>query len=268
MLLLHKNLSFMKILLVHWTAVFLVTATCRIMQYKTRKAIILSFLFLLLLVVSASQAIAKESASLSKVKGEVSVFKQGKPKSIEGSVGMPLFVGDKIVTTGKKSLADISFPNGDIVRVMPNSKLEIKVADFRKKTSSIRMKLLSGKIFNVVRKLKGESKYEVETRVAVAGVRGTVWSAETSEGGEDVFMVKEGKVAAKNPEVAPEKEILVSDLKKTIVRKDKIPTTPVSLSPEEIAMFDILDDLSAQITDDMRDDIRDNFAEDMMMDRQ
>ncbi len=237
-----------------------------LLLFKNQKAAILSFSLLLLLVVSVNQAIAKGNASLSKVKGDVSVFKQGKPESFKGSVGMQLFAGDEIVTTGRKSLADISFPNGDLVRVMPNSKLIIKVADFKKKTSSIRMKLLSGKIFNVVRKLKKESKYEVETRVAVAGVRGTVWSAETSEGGEDVFMVKEGKVAAKNPEAAPEKEILVSALKKTIVRKDKIPTKPVSLSPEEIAMFDILDDLSAQIIDDMREDIRENFAEDRMMD--
>ncbi len=267
MLLLYKNLFFWKILLVHRAAAFLVAPNCRFMQYKTQKIMISFSLLLLLLVLSASQAIAKDNASLSKVKGEVSVFKQGESKSFKGAVGTQLFVGDKVVTTGKESSADISFPNGDLVRVMPNSKLEIKVADFRKKTSRVRVKLFTGKIFNVVRKLKRGSKYEVETRVAVAGVRGTIWSAETSEGGEDVFMVKEGKVAATNPEVGPDKEILVSGLKKTIVRKDKSPSKPVSLSPEEIAMFDILEDLIMQIVDDMRDDIRDNFAEDMMMDR-
>ncbi len=234
------------------------------MRYRTQKIMMSFFLVLLLLAVSANQAIAKNNASLSKVKGEVSIFKQGKTQGLKGKVGIPLFTGDTVVTTGKGSSADMTFPNGDVVRIMPNSKLEIKESDFKKKTSRVRMKLFVGKIFNVVRKYSNKSKFEVETRVAVAGVRGTIWSAETSEGGEDVFMVKEGTVAARNPEAAPEKVVLVKKFKKTTVQADKAPSEPTPLTPQEIAMFDLLEDILMQQMEDMRDDIREGFAEDML----
>lgn len=233
------------------------------MRLKFRKIILLLFIFSCLSIHSTA-AIAKGNAFLSKIKGDVDVFKSGKTQGVEGKRGMSLLAGDKVTTTGKDSLADISFPNGDLVRIMPDSNLEIKESDFKKKTSSVRLKLFAGKIFNVVRKYTKGSKYEVETRNAVAGVRGTIWSAETSEQGEDVFMVKEGIVAARNPEAAPEKEILVSDLKKTVVKADKPPTMPIPLTPEEIAMFDILEDILQSIRDDIRDDIKEDIAEDIM----
>lgn len=239
-----------------------------IMLYKTYKLITSLFVLSLFLSLSVNPAIAKENAFLGKMKGDVGVFKPGKTQGVEGKIGMPLLPGDRVVTIGKDSSADITFPNGDLVRIMPDSNLEIKEADFKKRTSHVRLKLFAGKIFNVVRKYTGGSKYEVETRIAVAGVRGTIWSAETSEDGEDVFMVKEGKVAATNPEAAPDKEIHVSDLKKTIVKADKPPAEPIPLTPEEIAMFDILEDILVQIIEeimeDVRDDIREGFAEDML----
>ncbi len=237
------------------------------MQCKTDKTtiFIVSFFALFLsLALYANPAIAKENATLSKLKGNVKVFKPGKTQGVKGKTGMPLLAGDRVVTIGKDSSADITFPNGDIVRIMPDSNLEIKESDFKKKTSRIRLKLFAGKIFNIVRKYTKGSKYEVETRNAVAGVRGTTWSAETSEQGEDVFMVKEGTVAARNPKAAPKKEVLVKKLKKTKVAPNKAPSEPEPLSPEEIAMFDILDDLFVQTMEDMRDDIREDFAEDML----
>lgn len=238
------------------------------MLYKTYKLITSIFVLFLFLSLYVNLAIAKENAFLSKMKGDVDVFKPGKTQGVEGKIGMPLLPGYRVVTIGKDSSADITFPNGDLVRIMPDSNLEIKEADFKKKTPRVRLKLFAGKIFNVVRKYTRRSKYEVETRTAVAWARGTIWSAETSEQGEDVFMVKEGKVAATNPKIAPDKEILVSDLKKTIVKADKAPTDPVPLTPEEIAMFDILEDILVQIMEeimeDMRDDIREGFAEDML----
>lgn len=238
------------------------------MLYKTYKLITSIFVLFLFLSLYVNPAIAKENAFLSKMKGAVNVFKPGKTQGVEGKTGMPLLPGDRVVTIGKDSSADITFPNGDVVRIMPDSNLEIKEADFKKKTSRIRLKLFSGKIFNVVRKYTKGSMYEVETRIAVAEARGTIWSAETSEDGEDVFMVKKGEVAATNPETAPGKEILVSDLKKTIVKTDKPPTEPISLTTEEIAMFDILEDILVQIMEeimeDVRDDIGEGFAEDML----
>ena len=233
------------------------------MRYKACKLITSLFVLYLFLSLYVNPAIAKENAFLSKMKGNVDIFKPGK-KGLEGKIGMLLLVRDKVKTTGKDSSADITFPNGDVVRIMPDSNLEIKESDFKKKTSSVLLKLYAGKVFNVIRKFRKGSKYKIETNNAVAGVRGTIWSAETSEGGEDVFMVKDGIVAATNPEVAPEKEIIVSDLMKTVVKADKPPTVPVPLTPEEIAMFDILEDILQSIREDIKDEIKEGIAEDIM----
>ncbi|MFC1867186.1 FecR domain-containing protein [Thermodesulfobacteriota bacterium] len=236
------------------------------MLYKSYKLITSLFVLFLFLSLYVNLAIAKENAALSKLKGNVNVFKPGKTQGAEGKIGMPLLAGDKVITTGKDSSADITFPNGDRVRIMSDSNLIIEESYFKKKSFRVLLNLFKGKIFNIVRRkdTRGSKYYKVKTPTSVAGVRGTIWSAETSESGEDVFMVKEGKVAVTNREVAPEKEILVSDLKKTIVKADKPPTDPIPLTPEEIAMFDILDDLLVQLMEDMRDDVRDNFAEDML----
>ncbi len=235
------------------------------MQYKIDKKVIFVVIFTLFLslFLYSSPAIAKNDATLSKIKGDVEVFKQGK-KRLKGKIGMSLLAKDKVKTRGKDSSADITFPNGDVVRIMPDSNLEIKESDFKKKTSSVFLKLYVGKVFNIVRKYKKRSQYILETRSAVAGVRGTIWSAETSESGEDVFMVKEGTVATTNPKVAPEKEILVSNLKKTVVVAGKAPTDPIPLTPEEIAMFDILEDILEQKSENLRDDIKEGIAEDIL----
>lgn len=273
------------------------------MKYNIHKTLLFTIAFFLSLTLFTGPAFAK-NATLHKVKGLVNVFKTDKTEGIKGKSGMSVFVGDQIVTVGKDSLADINFPNGDIVRIMPDSKLEIKVSDFKKKTSSVRLKLFAGKIFNVVRKFTKDSIYEVETRISIAGVRGTVWSAEiidvekyeafmvreeavaavspetlpeeeikvaattpkTKPEKETtvVFMVKEGKVAAINPEAAPEEEIIVSDLKKTIVVAGKAPSKPTPLTPAEIAMFDVLNDILLEIREDLRDEIKESIADDIM----
>ena len=214
------------------------------MLNKSYKLIVSLFVVFLFLSLYVNPAIAKENATLSKLKGNVNVFQPGKAQGTEGKIGMPLLAGGKVITVGKGSSADITFPNGDIVRIMSDSNLVIEESNFKKKSFRVLINLFKGKIFNIVhRKYSRGSKYNVKTPTSVAGVRGTIWSAETSERGEDVFMVKEGKVAVRNPEVEPEKEILVSKLKKTIVKADKSPTDPIPLTPEEIAMFDILEDL-------------------------
>ena len=227
---------------------------------------------------------AEDFARISKLSGNVTVVQEDAPQGVPAALNLPLRVGDQVVTRGKESGADITFPNQDVVRIMPDSTLTIKASDFREKGFHIGLKLLAGKIFNVVSKLKRGSQYEVETRFATAGVRGTVWSAEVSRDSgheEAVFMVKEGTVAAASKttpgekgnepdsesrtKAAPAREILVRHLKKTVVKAGKLPTEPVPLTPEEIAMFDILDDLIQQeVKDDIREEIKDEIKEDIL----
>lgn len=229
----------------------------------TLKKIIPVFLvFALFQVFSVEGAYAQKVATLDNVKGNISVIKEGKTRGRKGRGGMALFSRQTIQTLGSDAMADVVYLNGDRIRIMPNSQLKLAKADVSTDKGNIGIDLGAGKIFNVVNKLTAGSAYTVTTRTAIAGVKGTTFSAE-SNGNQSVFMVKEGTVEAVNPSVSPQ-GVLVSDLKKTIVQAQQAPTEPIPLTPEEIAMFDILDDLFEEAKEDIRDDIKEQIQEDII----
>ena len=225
-----------------------------------KKIIPVFLVFALFCVFSVEGAYAQKVATLEKVKGNIGVIKEGKTRELKGRDGMALFSRQTIKTLGSDAMADVVYLNGDRIRVMPNSEMKLAKAD----VGNIGIDLGAGKIFNVVNKLATGSSYTVTTRTAIAGVKGTTFSAE-SIGNESVFMVKEGTVEAVNPSVSP-RGVLVTDLKKTIVRAQQAPTEPIPLTPEEIAMFDILDDLFEEAKQDIKDEIKEQIQEDLLED--
>ena len=56
----------------------------------------------------------------------------------------------------------------------------------------------------------------------------------------------------------------MDSLTKTVVAAGKAPTAPVPLTPEEIAMFDILDDLFEQEKADIMEDTMEAIKEDII----
>lgn len=216
------------------------------------------FLVLSFFLIQEGAAFAQKAATLSKVQGNVRVFEAGSSRGKKGRDGMALFVNSTIKTIGANSRADIVYMRGDIVRVMPNTDVTLGDTRLEEDKSTTKLKLAAGKIFNVVNKLTEGSTYEVQTRTATAGVKGTVWSAET--GSQDTFMVKEGKVEVD----ASQQKVLVADLKKSTVRGGQAPGDPQDLSPEEIAMFDILDDLLESIKTDIKEEVQESIKEDII----
>ena len=91
----------------------------------------------------------KTEATLTKISGQVTVFESGADRGMKGELGLPISVGYIIATIGEKSSADVTFPNESVVRIMPDTRLEIKESYFAQKTFRVRMKLIAGKIFNV-----------------------------------------------------------------------------------------------------------------------
>jgi len=227
-----------------------------------KKIIPVFLVFALFCVFSVEGAYAQKVATLEKVKGNIGVIKEGKTRELKGRDGMALFSRQTIKTLGSDAMADVVYLNGDRIRVMPNSEMKLATADISTDKGNIGIDLGAGKIFNVVNKLATGSSYTVTTRTAIAGVKGTTFSAESS-GNESVFMVKEGTVEAVNPSVSPQ-GVLVTDLKKTIVQAQQAPTEPIPLTPEEIAMFDILDDLFEEAKQDIKDEIKEQIQEDII----
>ena len=220
------------------------------------------FLFFISLVLTAQTAHAQKIATLEGVKGDVRVFKPGKTRGLKGRNGMALFEKSTIKTTNDDSFADIIYNKGGRVRVMPKSELVLAAADFSKGKMKAKIDLITGKIFNIVDKLTEGGSYEVKTQTSTSGVKGTIFSAETTVQ-ESVFMVKEGSVETINL-AGVQQAVLVNSLMKTIVAAGKAPTPPIPLTPEEIAMFDILDDLFEREKADIMEDTMESIKEDII----
>lgn len=216
------------------------------------------FLVLSFFLIQEGAAFAQKAATLSKVQGNVRVFEAGSNRGKKGRDGMALFVNSRITAVGGDSRADIVYTRGDVVRVLPGTDITLGDTSLEENKSVTKIKLAAGKIFNVVNKLTEGSTYEVQTRTATAGVKGTVWSAET--GSQDTFMVKEGKVEVD----AAQQKVLVADLKKSTVQDGQAPGAPQDLTPEEIAMFDILDDLLESIKTDIKEEVMESIKEDII----
>ena len=223
---------------------------------------LLVLIFFAVLVLPVQTVYAQKVATLEKVKGDVRVFKPGKTRGLKGRDGMALFSKYVIKTTTAESFTDVAFTEGGTVRMMPNSEMTLASVEISKGKLKAKIDLITGKIFNVVDKLAENAYYEVTTRTATSGVKGTIFSAETTEQ-ESVFMVKEGSVEAVNLE-GVQQAVLVTDLMKTIVQAAQPPTEPVPLTPEEIAMFDILEDFEEEAKSDIREDVMESIKEDII----
>lgn len=104
--------------------------------------------------------------------------------------------GDTIETAEKTRL-QVSFKDGSVLRLGPSSKLHLKSAYFGDKgEKNVSAKLLFGRVWSKVSGLVGgESKFEVETDNAVAGVRGTTFRVDASRDRSVLVRVYAGAVA-------------------------------------------------------------------------
>ncbi|QPJ64301.1 MAG: hypothetical protein G3M78_02370 [Candidatus Nitrohelix vancouverensis] len=225
----------------------------------------LQSLFLLIATVFVIQpdiASAKQVATLENVQGNVRVYKEGKNRGRKGMEGAALSTNQIVKTEGDDASADIVFGNGDRVRVTPNSEMSLSQLEIGDSSSKIGIQLAAGKIFNVVNKLSSDSSYAVNTHTAIAGVKGTVFSAEV-DSDQSVFMVLEGKVEASSASMQGN-SVDVAEMHKTIVKKNEAPEEPVEMTPEEIAMFNLLEDISDMIRDSIQESIQDDLRQQLM----
>lgn len=130
---------------------------------------------------------ARSSAKVLKVDGELSIVKDTKREVI--SEGMNIQTGEKICT-GENSYALILLSDESEMELKESTCITLEHAEERPAIS-----LFFGRIINRVSKIFGMvDRYEVHTLTAVAGVRGTVFSANAGEDGTVVFEVDEGEV--------------------------------------------------------------------------
>ena len=168
---------------------------------KTPSAVIaLASLFALSVggTLSASRAAGADVVSAGTVSflmGEAT--RTGADKTEKLAVGSQVYEGDLIETRGKTRL-EIKLPDESALRIGPQSKVQMKKAAFGKTVDErkVNAKLVVGNVWaKVAHAVGGDSRFEVQTESAVAGVRGTTFRVDAKKDRSCVVKVYAGTVA-------------------------------------------------------------------------
>lgn len=104
-----------------------------------------------------------------------------------------------VLKTGENARAELTFPDGSVVRIGPSSELKLgtDVAfDGKTKQVKVEAELVGGSAWAKVATLVGkDAQFKVKTQNAVAGVRGTVFRVNVDKDEATVVKVYNGSVA-------------------------------------------------------------------------
>ncbi len=134
-------------------------------------------------------------AILSEAIGDVTVVRGLAKTVIDGEEDLALREGDE-VKTAAGAKATISFRDAHLVRLSERSSLVIRTLKSTSTGFFGQVKLVTGKLFASLASLTGTgSGFKVETRTAIAAVKGTTFAVEDAEE-TSVISVLEGTVSA------------------------------------------------------------------------
>ncbi|HOK07230.1 MAG TPA: FecR domain-containing protein [Syntrophales bacterium] len=130
-------------------------------------AIILGVLF------SAVPVAAAPVGKVTSLEGRIDITPAGAKEAVPAAVGTTVNTGD-IIRAKSKSKAEVTFTDGNILRVGENSR--VRVTNYNPEEGQKNyFNLFRGKTQTVVNNLKKGSTLEVHTPTAICGVRGTIF---------------------------------------------------------------------------------------------
>ena len=150
------------------------------------RKILLIIIICLSLVVAVS-ASAKSVGVFTKVSGTVDVRSPHEDESRQAKMGENISALDAIYTHDN-ARAEVTFHDGNIIRLASETRLKIREYTMRGSESSEVINLLKGKLRNIVKVVfqadfqNKKGKYEIHTPIAVCGVRGTDFFAYHEQG--------------------------------------------------------------------------------------
>src|SRR4030066_776632 len=171
-----------------------------------RQLKIICGLFLLFLIFLPSLALSQTAVGkFTFVQGRVDVLRQPAPRAVPVKMGNAVFVGD-IIRAKSASKAEITFKDGNIVRVAPNTRVEISEYMFDEAKGKGILKLSRGKVQAIIQEkiakriaTFGEAnRFEIHTPTAILGVRGTNFVVLYQRNSSGV-LVLEGTILTYNP---------------------------------------------------------------------
>lgn len=169
-------------------------STTSIVKHAVR--FVLAAIFLAVLsarpVGAASDAVPKATF----IKGEVTAGPVG--GALQKVRRGTAIAAGSLVKTGDGARAELTFPDGSVVRVGPASELKLEAAGFDKTTKTVKVEaeVVGGKAWAKVATLVGDdAQFKVKTKNAVAGVRGTIFRVNVDQDQATVVKVYNGSVA-------------------------------------------------------------------------
>lgn len=163
----------------------------------------------------------EKNSTLSFVQGEVLVQKAGSSGWVQAQAGMVLEVSDTI-KVGTAANATITFFEGSIIELSAGTRIEIREL-LQGEVTSIRLKQEIGKTLSQVEKLVDPaSRYEIETPVAVAAVRGSSMLVSVTEDGTTTVQNLEGQISV----VAQGVEVAIPVGSESTVETGEAPSEP------------------------------------------
>lgn len=203
---------------------------------------------LITLVPFTAFAAVDYGAEIVDAEGVVIVTVKATSEVTEAFVGQRLTVGDSI-ETGKDGAAEILFDDGNVTRIDENTLLIIEALAIQGDGSrkSI-LGLAFGRVKNLVSKLEHKrSRFEVHTKSAVAGVRGTpAWVVGSFEGAEHRTEVDllgkvddKGSIFVQGRDDAAT-EVVLAPQTRTVVTFGIAPIKPFALDPDRFNRMQII----------------------------
>jgi hypothetical protein len=160
---------------------------------------------LLLALAGAALAVAAVSAAAAAAPSPAGTvtFIAGQAQRIAGgkghalAVGTSVFAGD-VIETQKRSRLELRLADSSVLRLGPAAKVDLSAASFGRSVEErqVSAKLQVGNVWaRVAKTVGGESRFEVKTENAVAGVRGTTFRVDAAADRSVVVKVYSGTVA-------------------------------------------------------------------------
>ncbi|HON24204.1 MAG TPA: FecR domain-containing protein, partial [Syntrophales bacterium] len=124
-----------------------------------------------LLVFLPLAALAAPVGKVTQIEGNVDITRPGQA-AIKVLLGDPVSQGD-ILRAKSKSKAEVTFTDGNILRLAEGTRIRVTQYDNRENRKSY-VDLFRGKTQSVIKNLQKGGAYEVHTPTSIAGVRGTI----------------------------------------------------------------------------------------------
>jgi hypothetical protein len=144
---------------------------------------------------TATAAAPAPAGTVTFLSGQASRIAGGKSTALAD--GAPVFAGD-VIETQKRTRLEIKMNDSSVLRLGPSAKVDLSAATFGRSVEDrqVSAKLQVGNVWaKVAKTVGGESRFEVKTENAVAGVRGTTFRVDAAQDRSVVVKVYNGTVA-------------------------------------------------------------------------